>query len=31
VDSAIKALTADGTIKTLVKKWLLNPIPPVLK
>ena len=22
---------ADGTIKRLVKKWLLNPIPPVLK
>jgi polar amino acid transport system substrate-binding protein len=31
VDSAIKALKANGTIKRLVKKWLLNPIPPVLK
>jgi polar amino acid transport system substrate-binding protein len=31
VDKAIKALNANGTIKRLVKKWLLNPIPPVLK
>jgi polar amino acid transport system substrate-binding protein len=31
LDRAIKALTADGTIKRLVRKWLLNPIPPVLK
>jgi polar amino acid transport system substrate-binding protein len=31
LDRAIKALKADGTIKRLVKKWLLNPIPPVLK
>jgi len=31
LDKAINALKADGTIKRLVKKWLLNPIPPVLK
>jgi polar amino acid transport system substrate-binding protein len=31
LDRAIRALTANGTIKRLVKKWLLNPIPPVLK
>ena len=31
LDRAIKALKANGTIKRLVKKWLLNPIPPVLK
>jgi len=31
LDSAIKALKANGTITRLVKKWLLNPIPPVLK
>ena len=31
LDTAIKALKADGTIKRLVKKWLLNPIPPVPK
>src|SRR5712691_5763363 len=31
LDRAIKALSANGTIKRLVKKWLLNPIPPVLK
>jgi ABC-type amino acid transport substrate-binding protein len=31
VDKAIKALNASGTISSLVKKWLINPIPPVLK
>jgi polar amino acid transport system substrate-binding protein len=31
IDKAIKALNANGTIKRLTKKWLLNPIPPVLK
>ena len=31
VDRAIKALRANGTISRLTKKWLLNPIPPVLK
>jgi polar amino acid transport system substrate-binding protein len=31
LDKAINSLKADGTIKRLVKKWLLNPIPPVLK
>ncbi len=31
LDKAIKALNANGTIKRLTKKWLLNPIPPVLK
>ena len=31
LDRAIKALIANGTIKRLVTKWLLNPIPPVLK
>jgi len=31
LDSAIKALNANGTIKKLVRKWLLNPIPPVLR
>jgi polar amino acid transport system substrate-binding protein len=31
LDSAINALKANGTINSLVKKWLLNPIPPVLK
>ena len=31
LDRAIKSLTANGTIKRLVTKWLLNPIPPVLK
>ena len=31
LDSAIKALKANGTVTRLVKKWLLNPIPPVLK
>ena len=31
VDKAIKALKANGTIKRLTRKWLLNPIPPVLK
>jgi polar amino acid transport system substrate-binding protein len=31
LDKAINALKADGTIKRLTKKWLLNPIPPVLK
>jgi polar amino acid transport system substrate-binding protein len=31
LDSAIKALKADGTITRLTKKWLLNPIPPALK
>jgi polar amino acid transport system substrate-binding protein len=31
LDKAINALKADGTLKRLVKKWLLNPIPPILK
>ena len=31
LDKAIKALAGNGTIKKLTKKWLLNPIPPVLK
>src|ERR671935_2723908 len=31
LDKAIKALKANGTITRLVKKWLLNPIPPILK
>jgi ABC-type amino acid transport substrate-binding protein len=31
LDKAINALKKDGTINRLVKKWLLNPIPPVLK
>jgi polar amino acid transport system substrate-binding protein len=31
LDKAIKALKANGTIKRLTKRWLLNPIPPVLK
>jgi polar amino acid transport system substrate-binding protein len=31
LDRAIKALKAHGTINRLVKKWLINPIPPVLK
>jgi len=31
LDSAIKALKANGTVNRLVRKWLLNPIPPVLK
>ena len=31
VDKAINALKANGTIKRLTRKWLLNPIPPVLK
>ena len=31
LDSAIKALQANGTITRLTKKWLLNPIPPILK
>jgi polar amino acid transport system substrate-binding protein len=31
LDKAINALKANGTIKRLTKKWLLNPIPPVLK
>jgi polar amino acid transport system substrate-binding protein len=31
LDSAIKALKANGTVDRLVKKWLLNPIPPILK
>jgi len=31
LDAAIKALKANGTITHLVKKWLLNPIPPILK
>ena len=31
LDAAIKALKANGTVTRLVKKWLLNPIPPILK
>jgi polar amino acid transport system substrate-binding protein len=31
LDKAINQLKANGTINRLVKKWLLNPIPPVLK
>jgi polar amino acid transport system substrate-binding protein len=31
LDRAINALKANGTINRLVKKWLLNPIPPILK
>jgi polar amino acid transport system substrate-binding protein len=31
LDKAIKTLAANGTIKKLTKKWLLNPLPPVLK
>jgi polar amino acid transport system substrate-binding protein len=31
LDTAIKALKANGTVNRLVRKWLLNPIPPVLK
>jgi polar amino acid transport system substrate-binding protein len=31
LNKAINALKANGTINKLVKKWLLNPIPPVLK
>jgi polar amino acid transport system substrate-binding protein len=31
VDRAIKALAKNGTIKRLTKKWLINPLPPVLK
>lgn len=31
VNKAIHTLKANGTISKLVKKWLLNPIPPVLK
>jgi polar amino acid transport system substrate-binding protein len=31
LNKAINTLKANGTINKLVKKWLLNPIPPVLK
>jgi polar amino acid transport system substrate-binding protein len=31
VDRAIRALRANGTISRLTKRWLLNPIPPILK
>jgi polar amino acid transport system substrate-binding protein len=31
LNKAIHTLKANGTINKLVKKWLLNPIPPVLK
>lgn len=31
LNKAINKLKANGTVSRLVKKWLLNPIPPVLK
>jgi polar amino acid transport system substrate-binding protein len=31
LDRALKALKANGTIKRLETKWLLNPFPPILK
>jgi len=31
LDKALKALKANGTIKRLETKWLLNPFPPILK
>jgi polar amino acid transport system substrate-binding protein len=31
LNKAINKLKANGTVNKLVKKWLLNPIPPVLK
>jgi polar amino acid transport system substrate-binding protein len=31
LDRAITALKKNGTVTRLVKKWLLNPIPPILK